>query len=338
MKYSKYLCFFIMTIFSYQMVAQDIHFSQFYASPLTLNPAQTGWYKGDVRISGNYRTQWKAIDNKPYATIGMGVEKQFHYFTNTYSVGFQAINDETGYVGLVSNKFLISGAFSKKINGHRLSAGIQGGVVYKSTNIIRYTFDDQFDIGGDNVFNPQLPTAEVSGEPILYGIANIGAMWSKRLLNTIEPEFGVSIYNLNTPRESFYGLDLNEANLPIRAALYGGGKFSATSKININPHILYMTQKKAAEFLIGGEVEYVFTKDIKPYIGTSIRYGLARNFDASSWIGGIQIKNLRMGISYDINISTLQQATNNRGAFEFSLIYITPSVQSTFIKIPCDRL
>ncbi|HPH15903.1 MAG TPA: type IX secretion system membrane protein PorP/SprF, partial [Bacteroidales bacterium] len=92
------------------------------------------------------------------------------------------------------------------------------------------------------------------------------------------------------------------------------------------------------ECLLGGEVEYKLSENIRPYIGTSIRYGLSRNFDASSWIGGMQINNWRVGLSYDVNISGLQQATNNRGAFEVSLIYITPSVQSTFIKIPCDRL
>lgn len=323
---------------TYQMVAQDIHFSQFYASPLTLNPAQTGWYKGDVRISGNYRSQWKAIDNKPYATIGLGIEKQFHYFSNTYSFGIQAITDETGYVGLVSNKLLLSGAFSKKINGHKLSVGIQAGAVSKSTNVIRHTFDDQFDLGGNSVFNPKLPTAEVPGEPILYGLVNAGAMWSNRLTNKIFPEFGVSVFNLNTPKESFYGLDLKEVNLPIRYAIYGGGEYSLTKRIIVNPHVLYMSQKKASELLIGGEVEYVLSDDVKPYIGTSIRYGLSRNFDASSWIGGMQMKNIRVGVSYDVNISTLQQATNNRGAFEISFIYITPSVQSTFIKIPCDRL
>lgn len=334
----RYIVSIIMTLVTYQMVAQDIHFSQFYASPLTLNPAQTGWYKGDIRMSGNYRTQWKAIDNKPYATIGAGVEKQFHYFTNTYSFGLQAVTDETGYVGLVSNKVLLSGAFSKKLNGHKISAGIQAGVVYKSTNVIRYTFDDQFDLGGSSVFNPKLPTAEVPGEPILYGLVNAGAMWSKRLTNRIEPEFGISIFNINTPKESFYGLDLNEAQLPIRTALYASGKYSLTNSIIVVPHVLYMSQKKATECLLGGEVEYKLSENIRPYIGTSIRYGLSRNFDASSWIGGMQINNWRVGLSYDVNISGLQQATNNRGAFEVSLIYITPSVQSTFIKIPCDRL
>ena len=46
---------------------QDIHFSQFYSSPLTLNPAYTGNYEGNWRVMSNYRTQWSAIA-EPYKT------------------------------------------------------------------------------------------------------------------------------------------------------------------------------------------------------------------------------------------------------------------------------
>ena len=34
--------------------AQDPNFSQFFASPLTLNPAMTGLFDGTFRVAGNY--------------------------------------------------------------------------------------------------------------------------------------------------------------------------------------------------------------------------------------------------------------------------------------------
>ena len=43
--------------------AQDPNFSQFFASPLTLNPALTGKFDGSVRVAGNYRNQWPTIEN-----------------------------------------------------------------------------------------------------------------------------------------------------------------------------------------------------------------------------------------------------------------------------------
>ena len=43
--------------------AQDPNFSQFFASPLTLNPALTGKFDGVYRVAGNYRDQWPTINN-----------------------------------------------------------------------------------------------------------------------------------------------------------------------------------------------------------------------------------------------------------------------------------
>ena len=43
--------------------AQDPAFSQFFASPLTLNPALTGKFNGTLRVAGNYRNQWPQINN-----------------------------------------------------------------------------------------------------------------------------------------------------------------------------------------------------------------------------------------------------------------------------------
>ncbi len=43
--------------------AQDPHYSQFFSSPLTLNPAFTGKFSGTYRLAGNYRNQWPSINN-----------------------------------------------------------------------------------------------------------------------------------------------------------------------------------------------------------------------------------------------------------------------------------
>ncbi len=53
----------IFCITSFFLKAQDPNFSQFFASPLTLNPALTGKFDGQLRIAGNYRNQWPTINN-----------------------------------------------------------------------------------------------------------------------------------------------------------------------------------------------------------------------------------------------------------------------------------
>ena len=42
----------------FNLNSQDIHFSQFYMSPLNLNPAMTGVMNGNIRLTGNYWNQW----------------------------------------------------------------------------------------------------------------------------------------------------------------------------------------------------------------------------------------------------------------------------------------
>ena len=48
--------------------SQDLHYSQFYNAHVNINPALTGIFNGDVRVAGNYRSQWKAVP-VPYMTF-----------------------------------------------------------------------------------------------------------------------------------------------------------------------------------------------------------------------------------------------------------------------------
>ena len=43
------------------LFGQDIHFSQFYMSPLNLNPALTGVMNCNQRFVANYRNQWASV-------------------------------------------------------------------------------------------------------------------------------------------------------------------------------------------------------------------------------------------------------------------------------------
>src|SRR5436190_20001483 len=52
--------------------AQDLHFSQFFNSPLTTNPANTGFIPdADYRIGANYRNQYSTVMTVPYKTMSI---------------------------------------------------------------------------------------------------------------------------------------------------------------------------------------------------------------------------------------------------------------------------
>jgi hypothetical protein len=56
--------------------AQDPHFSQFFASPLTLNPALTGKLMVTLECDRHYRNQWPTI-NRAYTTTTVSVDFQY---------------------------------------------------------------------------------------------------------------------------------------------------------------------------------------------------------------------------------------------------------------------
>jgi len=316
-------------------LSQDIHFSQFYASPLSLNPANTGNYDGDWRIMNNYRNQWRAL-SIPFRTISVGFDRQFWLHSEKFSGGIYVINDKSGPAGLTVNKIFLSFAWHKTVNGHNWHTGIQGGMVFKSISMGSLTFPSQYDMTTGQ-FNNQLPVNEDNiGLSDNYPDLNFGIAWSKRL-RFFEPELGVSFFHLTMPKETFLG---NNNRLPIRTALNLGFNIPIKNWF-AHPMALYMRQTTATDLLGGLEFGYNIPKAnvIKQiFAGYFFRNDFSTAFDASIAVIGLQFKQLRLGFSYDINSSPLKIATNRRGAFEVSLIYISKSTIPQKVTIPCDRL
>src|SRR3954469_18373514 len=82
--------------------AQDPNFSQFFVSPLTLNPALTGKFDGVLRVAGNYRMQWPTI-YKAYNTgtvsVDGGILKGRIPENDQFGIGILALSDKSGEGG-----------------------------------------------------------------------------------------------------------------------------------------------------------------------------------------------------------------------------------------------
>ena len=317
------------------LFAQDIHFSQYYASPLSLNPAHTGNFDGDWRVMNNYRNQWRAL-SIPFRTISVGFDRQIWIHSEKLSIGLYVINDKSGPAGLTVNKIYLSAAWHKTIEGHNLHGGIQGGMVFKSFSMDNITFPSQFDMT-TGYFNSQLSNNEDNFQlNTNYADLNFGLAWNKKL-RLIKPELGISFFHVTSPKETFFE---NNNKLPVRI-IYSGGFNLPIGKFYLHPRLLYMRQHKAAEFLGGSELGFKIPKSNlfkEVFAGFYLRNDFATTADASIAVFGLQIKQIRLGFSYDINSSPLKVATNKRGAFEFSLIYISKSTVPQKVTIPCDRM
>src|SRR5207249_8736369 len=61
----------------FSAIAQDIHFSQFFETPLLRNPSLAGIFTGDLRVQAVYRDQWNSVTNA-YKTASLNGEYKRH--------------------------------------------------------------------------------------------------------------------------------------------------------------------------------------------------------------------------------------------------------------------
>ena len=339
---NKILSFFIAIFFAVNVAhSQDIHFTQFYASPLTLNPALTGNFDGDWRVTGIYRNQWRSIGGYPYATFGVGYDRPVRIYSEQLNWGIVFVNDQSGIVNLNTNRIYGNFSYLKNKGRSTFAIGVQPGYVIEGYDISKYSFDSQFDLGNDqDMFNRNNLPNEQLKDAISFIDVNAGATYSYKVSNGFIPQIGYTILHINRPNRSFMSSKKDTTHFGIRNVLHAGFTIGLGEGARLKPNFLNMMEKGASEFLGGTNLELdISDKTFKTiYFGTMLRYGWNGTLDASSWIAGLKWKNFDVGFSYDVNVSGLKTATNKRGAWEVSLIYISRSTKPTQIKIPCDRL
>src|SRR5829696_9838414 len=150
----KLICVVLLLSASVLVKAQDPNFSQFFVSPLTLNPALTGKFDGVMRVAGNYRNQWPTINNAytTYtASVDAGILKGKIPEFDQFGVGLLAFSDKSGNGVLQNNAIALSTSYHKSLdeNGYsQLGLGFQGSFVSKNLDITKVKFLDQLRADG----------------------------------------------------------------------------------------------------------------------------------------------------------------------------------------------
>lgn len=329
---------FILTLlfaFMLTIKAQDIHFSQYYAAPVSLNPALTGLHNGDFRIAANARGQWFTIPNpgdiSPYNTYQLAYDHSIlrkKLKNSGLGVGFTAYADEAGNGSLTTQAIMGSVAYHlalDRFGRHRLSLGIQGGVVFKRIFRSDLVFEQQWD-AGQNTFNPFLDDGEGNtfDGSIMYPDFNAGMTFTSMPSSKFGYYVGFALNHIAEPRESF--LQSADNRLGRRYIAHAGASWRTSKYFKILPTVLFMTQTQSQQINIGSAFEYEFAEKIYGFIGGFTRLvGTAENGisnDAIIATVGMEMFNTRVGVSYDFNTSDLRAATKSVGAAEISVIYI----------------
>ncbi len=318
-------------------IAQDPHFSQFYSSPLTLNPAFTGKFDGTFRFAANYRNQWPSIDHA-YETGTASVD--FHLLPgkiserDTWGVGFMAYTDKSANAAVTYNYFSASTAFHKGLDedGYsQIGLGFQATYSNMLINTSKLFFESQLTPTG---FDPFKPTGETFNSSTLnsnYVDVNAGLLFTTSKTDRDNFYAGVSVYHITRPKQTFTGaLYL----LDPRATFHAGGYFPAGDITTIHLSALYSTQAQAHETVLGGAVEFAVSQDydnpVSFYAGAWVRLG-----DAMIPYIGLEYGQFRFGTTYDINTSNLKTASESRGGIELSIIYIAKKAGSK--GLPCPK-
>ena len=307
------------------LVAQDIHFSQYQFNPLNLSPSSTGFFNGDRRANMAYRNQWNSV-TVPYTTFSFGYDQvigKVHDSGNRNAAGLLFNNDKAGDGNLGTLQLMLSFAhlFSLGTDSiHFINVGIQSGFSYKSIDINKLTFDNQFN--GD-VFNPLQSTGEQFARVnYIYPELNAGISWMALYDNTIY-NATIGTQHLNKPELSF----LNEtAKLPLHWQFNASAVFGVHDFISFSPSIIYTTQQKFKEINTGIELKFNLKKDA----ARNYAFAAACNYrvkDAVIPCIALYYNQWRVGVSYDINTSDLKRASNGRGGPEFNVMYIMKKIR-----------
>jgi len=317
------------------MFAQDIHLSQFYTAQLNLNPALAGYYTGEYRIASNYRNQWREID-APIVTSMIAFDKKFYFYSDEIDAGIIVVNDQFSGFNMNTNKILLTGSYKKKIHFNEIRAGIQVGLVMKSTDLKTQTFPNQW-VYETGTFNQSVDNGEtLLSDSQKFIDVNFGVAWSK-VFSKFKPTVGLSLFHVNRPKDTYF--DTPVKRLEMRKVLHGEAVISLNSLYSIEPKLLYMFTTKAQDALIGSNFKRHFknSKVKNVYAGVLYRDGFGRNNDAIIPIIGLTYKRFDIGFSYDVNISDLSNYSTRKSTLEFSLIYTAPLFSPNNLSIPCDR-
>lgn len=317
-----------------QLKAQDPHYTQYYIYPSWLNPALTGVFDGDVRVSGIYRSQWGNVTS-PYKTPGISAD--FNTSRNA-SFGVSALQQRAGDGGYsystAYGSFAFSGVRFGRNGYHRLNLGLQAGIIQKKFDPTKASFGNQYN-PATGEFDPGMAAGESfartasanfdAGAGVLYFDATPG-----KKANLFA---GFSVSHLTRPADKFMEKS-EEAKLAMRYTFHAGVRIMLSETMSITPNALYMKQGSAQEKMIGAFLQSRATETTDVMLGANLRLN-----DAISPFVGFTYKDWVLGASYDINTSDLGKIAKGANSFELSLsTIIRKKVKTEEVEFVCPRL
>lgn len=329
-----------------QSYGQDPNFSQFFSSPLNINPALTANIRGQWRLISNYRSQWIG-PSSPYTTGTISFDTKVlrsaadNYIDENTRIGMGGMfmYDQAMEGGLKSSyaSFNVSGNIriaqngGIEINGARMRhsskikmdegsgnsrLGIGLGAIYgnKRIDFSKLTFGEQFTGFG---FDSNLPSGENALSNMKpYFSTSAGILYSTSN-ETSNLDIGVAAFHFNKPKQSF--LDDPNQYLATRYVVHGNFETYLSDNVILNTNGIYQSQSGASYFSIGGALGYSLPNNEDDVILNAGLWYWSKN--ALVPYAGFNYRNFQLGLTYDITVSLLKGAPQKFRTFELCFIF-----------------
>lgn len=322
--------------FSSFLYSQDLHFTNYYYSPLYLSPAKTGAFAGSYRFGANVRDQFSTFIEKPYQTlmaygdmpIALGL-KPHHWI----GAGINVYTDKGGDLGFQNTGAHLSLAYHYAIDPKYntvITLGVQYGITQRSINADGYNSSETLN---GNANDPDLNLIQ-NFNPSTSDL-NVGLSLKKYTSKTSYIDFGVSMYHLMQSEFAFTGSSIQNP-VARRLNAYTEFHFQRSKKLALKPILVYSRMYNFQNLFGQFNFEYRPNKKSSTIIKGGVGY---RSGDALQFLVGTIYKGWDIGLSYDLTISSAAAFNNRYGGIELGIkkILITNSKPKVVPVILCPR-
>lgn len=302
--------------------SQDPHFSQFFASPLTLNPANTGNFNGSMRVTGNYRNQWPSFGNA-YTSSTLSLDGPIFAGSiqerDQLSIGLLMLSDQSGNGILKENYAAVSLSYAKGLDEdgyHTLTAGFQASLGNLRFDERKANFEDELSASGFTLTSAEVLRAGSLGNT--FADLHTGLLYKGTFNEQNLFYLGTSLYHLNRPS---VGFSTNDVFIQQRFNVQAGGMFALGNLTSLHTSMQYQRQYLYKEWVIGGAISQLIVDTKKAYTEVFAGAWVRNNVAVIPYLG-LEWNSLRAGFSYDISYSKKRAAAALYQSAEFSLNWI----------------
>ena len=325
----------LLAMLSVEAWGQDLHFSQYYNTPLLVNPANTGFNPDfDFRAGVNYRNQWASVGSPYKTTSAWGDVKLLDNRIENGWIGLGGMlwKDQAGSGSLTGTTGMVSLAYHQMLGYNSLlSGGFSVGYTQKRIDLTKLTFDDQWN---GVFFDAKIPSFEsFATNQVSYVDLQAGINYAYFASENFYFNAGVSVMHINTPRETFFDASVSNNEISRRYNVFLNASVKVVDTWILNPNVYVSMVGNSREILAGINANRDLGDNGARQLIMGVYY---RNNDAIIPLFGYQINDLKMTFNYDATISTLSKSNLTRGAYEISIVKsgIFPSSQGRQTRCP----